>query len=302
MPMVACPTCSTTYNLRDEFVGRMLKCNGCGKSFAAVVSAAMAPQPQALPMLEHDQFFMRQKMLAINERYAINDRNKQPLIHVIRRTFLTMGLLAALAGLVTLLVVGGGLIAPAVAMAENPNKPSTLLIAWFIFAGVLALVACIFVAVSIYPKRHVEFYRDAEYTQRLFDILQDGKWQIINATYTMRDANGEVLVRFHKNYLYNFFRKRWNVLSPDQATIICRAFEDSILLSILRRFLGTFYGLLRTNFIITAADSDRVIGEFNRKFTLFDSYVLDLTADPHRELDRRVAVALAVLLDTGERR
>lgn len=48
--------------------------------------------------------------------------------------------------------------------------------------------------------------------------------------------------------------------------------------------------------------TDRVIGEFNRKFTLFDKYVLDLSADRAHELDRRLGVALAILLDTGERR
>ena len=35
---------------------------------------------------------------------------------------------------------------------------------------------------------------------------------------------------------------------------------------------------------------------------LFDKYVLDMTADRDHALDRRMAVALGVLLDTGERR
>jgi hypothetical protein len=45
-----------------------------------------------------------------------------------------------------------------------------------------------------------------------------------------------------------------------------------------------------------------VVGEFNRKFTLLDRYVLDLSRDEERALDRRVAVAMGVMLDTGERR
>ena len=45
-----------------------------------------------------------------------------------------------------------------------------------------------------------------------------------------------------------------------------------------------------------------MIGEFNRKFTILDRYVLDMTADPAHELDRRIALALGVMLDTGERR
>jgi hypothetical protein len=44
------------------------------------------------------------------------------------------------------------------------------------------------------------------------------------------------------------------------------------------------------------------VGEFNRKFTILDRYVLDLSRDSARALDRRVAVAMGVMLDTGERR
>ena len=57
-----------------------------------------------------------------------------------------------------------------------------------------------------------------------------------------------------------------------------------------------------TNFVFQAAGSDEVIGQFNRKFSLFDRYVLDLSEDPQHQIDRRLGVALALLLDTGERR
>jgi hypothetical protein len=54
--------------------------------------------------------------------------------------------------------------------------------------------------------------------------------------------------------------------------------------------------------MIVTPDFETVLGELNRKFTLFDKYVLDLTHDPQRTLDRRVALALGVMLDTGEGR
>jgi len=117
------------------------------------------------------------------------------------------------------------------------------------------------------------------------------------------DAAGEPIGRLSKNVLYDLFRKRWRVTAADGRPL-CTAFEDSIILSLLRRLIGPLYGLLRTNFLIVRgenADGER-LGEFNRKFTLFDRYVLDLKADPLRSLDRRLAVALGVMLDTGERR
>jgi len=72
-------------------------------------------------------------------------------------------------------------------------------------------------------------------------------------------------------------------------------------LSLLRRVLGPLFGLLRTNFVFLRPDGE-VLGEFNRKFTLLDRYVVDLSADTDRALDRRIALAMGIMLDTGERR
>jgi hypothetical protein len=74
--------------------------------------------------------------------------------------------------------------------------------------------------------------------------------------------------------------------------------EDSILLALVRRFFTRLVPLC----FIFCLPGGQVVGEFNRKFTLLDRYVLDLSKDPSRALDRRVAVAMGVMLDTGERR
>jgi hypothetical protein len=146
----------------------------------------------------------------------------------------------------------------------------------------------------------VKFYRDESQQELLLEIKQDQKVALLNATYTVNDAAGQNLGRLHKNYLYNLFRKRWRCLGTDGG-LVCMAKEDSIVLSLLRRLLGPLFGLLRTNFIIVDAE-ERLLGEFNRKMTLLDRYVLDLTQDAGRSLDRRLAMALGVMLDTGERR
>ena len=135
----------------------------------------------------------------------------------------------------------------------------------------------------------------------MFDVLQDKKVQFPMRTYTVRDASGAPLASFKKNYLYNIFRKRWEMRAPN-GSVMYVAKEDSIILSLLRRVLGPLFGLLRTNFLITRGESDLVVGEFKRKLTILDRYVLDLSADRRRDLDRRLGLALGVMLDTGERR
>ena len=125
--------------------------------------------------------------------------------------------------------------------------------------------------------------------------------QWLTATFTVRDARGKSIGRFTKNYLHDVFRKQWDV-TDTKGKRVCVAKEDSVILALLRRFMGPMYGMLRTNFVLLRPIDEKVYGEFQRKLTILDRYALDLRDDKQRELDRRLALALGVMLDTGERR
>ena len=136
-----------------------------------------------------------------------------------------------------------------------------------IVGGIGAIVATIVTAVVLSPHRHVHFYRDDSRGERVLQVLQDKKFFFLTATYTVLDAQGEVLARLRKNYLHNIFRKRWYCLAPDDQ-VICLALEDSIILALLRRVLREFlFGLLRVNFVIVvhryATDSRRIQSEIH---------------------------------------
>jgi len=289
--------CGTSYELKDEFAGRLVKCPQCGRENRAPgTAAAVATAPQADRAFERDVFLLRQQMLRISEKYDVCDEQGQKIVYVERPAHLLRNVGAILAGLIVASVFTGLCIAASDAMKGSAGETVFGLIGVIGFLPVLLLVA-----VPLSAKRHVTFYRDQSKRERLLEILQDKKFQPIVATYTVRDPRGKPLAHFAKNYLYNVFRKRWYVKAPD-GTVLYMAKEDSIILSLLRRLVGPLLGFLRTNFIICRGDSDEVIGEFNRKFTILDRYVLDLKADRTRSLDRRVGLALGVMLDTGERR
>jgi hypothetical protein len=59
--------------------------------------------------------------------------------------------------------------------------------------------------------------------------------------------------------------------------------------------------LIRTNFLITRPDG-ATLGEFIRRYTVGDKYMMDLSSDLSRSLDRSIALGLAVLLDNLESR
>ena len=281
--------------MKEEFAGRLVKCPNCGTELRA---AAIERRAQADPAFDRDQFLLRQQHLSINQKYHVWDEQGNAIMFVERPTHLLRTILVALAAVFGGVILVLGVVLAGVALAKVSEA---LAVAGAVLAVVIGLGALLTVIVWLSPKRHVTFYRDESKSERLLDVLQDHKFWLIKATYTVRDAAGETLGVLHKNYLYNFFRKRWDCIGPEGATI-CVAREDSLLLSLLRRWIGPLLGVLRANFLIFDGDSDRVIGEFNRKFTILDRYALDLKADPERTLDRRIALALGVMLDTGERR
>ena len=289
--------CGTSYELKDEFAGRLVKCPQCGRENRVPGTApAVATTPQADPAFDRDVFLLRQQMLRISEKYDVCDEQGQKIVYVERPAHFLRNFGALLAGLIAAGVFIGLCLAGADAMKGSAGGSILGLIGIIGFLPVLLLVA-----VPLSTLRHVTFYRDQSKRERLLEILQDKKFQPIIATYTVRDARGRPMVKLAKNYLYNIFRKRWYVQAPS-GTVLYTAKEDSIILSLLRRLIGPLLGILRTNFIICRGESDEVIGEFNRKFTILDRYVLDLKADGARSMDRRVALALGVMLDTGERR
>jgi len=284
--------CGTSYELKDAFAGKLVKCPQCGRENRVPGTSTAGGQG----VFDRDVFLLRQQILKISEKYGVCDEQGNKIVFVERPAHFLRNFGALLAGIVAASVFSG-----AFGMLADAFRGHTLEDICVAIAVIGFLPILVFVAVRLSAKRHVTFYGDQTKREKLLEILQDKKWQPITATYTVRDAHGQTIALLWKNYLYNAFRKRWYVKAPD-GTLRFMAKEDSIILSLLRRVIGPMLGLLRTNFIIVQGDSDDVIGEFNRKFTILDRYALDLKADPARTLDRRVALALGVMLDTGERR
>ena len=295
MAVVVSCRCRNTYTLKDEYAGKLVECPQCGAVNKASEST-LTPKSQADEVFNRDIFLLRQKHLSINQKYQVSDEQGNPILFVERPTYFWRTLIAVIGGWVAMMAVyvfGMGLASATVERGALGGLAVVVIL--------LAPVVFVVVAIALSKRRHVTFYRDESRTQKMFDVLQDKKVQFPMRTYSVRDASGTPLATFKKNYLYNIFRKRWEMRSPS-GSVMYVAKEDSIILSLLRRVLGPLFGLLRTNFLITRGESDMVVGEFKRKLTILDRYVLDLSADRRRDLDRRLGLALGVMLDTGERR
>ena len=255
------------------------------------------PRPPALgvdPAFDRDVFLLRERVFTIAAKYEVWAEDGTPVLYVERPTYLVRTLIAYLLG-----VIAGFMVLGVVQRAGSAAGPliGPLI---FLLAFPIAFFAFVVVSMSARPLRHVTVYRDDSRAETMLRVLQDQRVAILTRTYTVLAKTGEPIARLRKTYLDNIVRKRWYIETPDGQRL-GMAIEDSIVLSLLRRVLGPFFGVLRTNFLLLRP-TDEVFGEFNRKFTLLDRYVLDLSLDPERTFDRRITLALGVMLDTGERR
>jgi hypothetical protein len=262
--------------------------------------AVTRPMPLADDVLDdafaRDRFLLRQQVFTINQKYEVWDESGRPILFVERPAHLARNLGGMLAGL-----VAGGLVLVVaffvlrLLFGDDPQQMGLLILA-VIVALIGAGVAVVVVATALGAKRHITFYRDQSKGERLLEILQDEKFAILVQHFTVLDAQGQAIARFTKNFLWDILQKRWLCDAPDGSPI-CVAKEE-FWHALLSRTLGKLFPM---NFYFYTPDGAQV-GAFNRKFTLLDRYVLDLTGDLGRTLDRRVALAMGVMLDTGERR
>ncbi|HSF05789.1 MAG TPA: hypothetical protein VLG10_08370 [Methylomirabilota bacterium] len=291
---VACP-CGEVYELKPEYAGRLLECPVCGRALRAPGAGepTRRADPSLDPAFDRDLFLLRERLLTIRAKYEVWSEDGVPVCFVERPTYPIRTILAyVVAFLAATLVLERTLLRGLEAGAGE------------MLGLALAGITFFLVATSLRPKRHVTIYRNESRGEVLLRIWQDQRVALLTRTFTVSSARGDVLARLRKYHIHNLVRKRWYVETPGGERMAL-AIEDSIVLSLLRRVLGPLFGLLRTNFILIAgrgATDGVVIGEFNRKLTLLDRYVLDLRPDTDRRLDRRVALALGIMLDTGERR
>jgi hypothetical protein len=289
--VVAC-ACGEVYELRPEYAGRLLECAVCARRLrAGTPPLAVAG---AEPAFDRDVFLFRERLLTITSKYEVQAADGTPILYVERPTYLLRAVFAYVLGTVaaTLTLVW----ITTLVRSVGPELGGLIVLAGL----VLAPAAFVVVSMSVRPLRHVTVYRNESRAEVLLRVLQDQRFAVLTRTYTIVTVGGEILARLRKRYVHNIIRKRWYVEAPT-GRVVALALEDSIVLSLLRRVLGSFFGLLRTNFLVIHPDGT-VLGEFNRKYTILDRYVLDLGGDAQRHLDRRVVLALGIMLDTGESR
>jgi hypothetical protein len=134
------------------------------------------------------------------------------------------------------------------------------------------------------------------------------------AHYEVTDGNGAQIGELGKQFKASLLRSTWRIYAPD-GTEIAWARERSVAVALFRRlkglvelvpFVGWVVGwlieLLPIPYHFDFFVRERRIGGLDRLLSLRDRYLLDLSGDVERAIDRRVALALAVGMDALQAR
>ena len=152
-------------------------------------------------------------------------------------------------------------------------------------------------------KEDIRFYADEGETQELFRIAARTWLDTGGSRYDVVAADGTSIGVLHHR-MKSLVRTTWTVQdSAEQEVAVAQ--ERSTVAAVLRRvidFVPDYGGLIPIPYNFDILVDGRVAGRMDRKFKLRDQYVLDLTGDHERKLDRRLAIALAVGLDTLQNR
>jgi len=151
-------------------------------------------------------------------------------------------------------------------------------------------------------KEDIRFYGDESETTELFRIKARSILDTGGSRYDVFAGEERLGVLEHQ-FGASLLRSTWRVRDGADAELLI-ARERSLPLAILRRVIDFVpYGdIVPIPYNFEFLMGEQVVGGMDRKFQLRDRYVLDLTGDHEQRVDRRLAIALAIGLDTLQNR
>lgn len=115
----------------------------------------------------------------------------------------------------------------------------------------------------------------------------------IAASYTVTDEeSGEPLGAVKEEL--SFLQHKWKILDTE-GNVVADIKEDNLAFALVRRFVTT---LLPFSYVIE--DENELLGTIKGRFSIRDTYEIDLSGDSEDKLDPRAVLAATVLIDAIE--
>jgi uncharacterized protein YxjI len=158
-------------------------------------------------------------------------------------------------------------------------------------------------------KEDLRFWADETKSVERFRIKARQRFDP-RARYRVTDPEGADIGELGKEFRRSLARSTWRIYSPESDEVAWAA-ERSLFRSLLRRLMG-FAGLIPIvgNIIelipilyhFDLFRGEEPVGSLERRISFRDRYVLDLSGDRERAIDRRLAIGLGVAMDALQAR
>jgi hypothetical protein len=142
-------------------------------------------------------------------------------------------------------------------------------------------------------REDLRFFADESESEELFRVKARQAVDV-GGRYDVTTPAGERIGVLQRRFAQTLLRTTWVILDADEGAL-AEVTESSMARGILRRVADIFDVPILYHFSILV--EGRQVGEVRRILTLRDRYVMTLGGDIDRRIDRRLAVALLVVLD-----
>jgi uncharacterized protein YxjI len=156
-------------------------------------------------------------------------------------------------------------------------------------------------------KEDIRFYTDDSKTTELMRIKARQRFDP-RARYDVTDAAGAKIGEIQKVFGGSLLRSTYKLFDA-AGEEVATATEKSLFVALFRRlvglvpYLGDFADWLPIPYHFVFTHNGRVLGTHSRQAWKWrDTYTIDLSGDPERALDRRLALAVAVGMDALQAR
>lgn len=196
-------------------------------------------------------------------------RSFASIVGVIAALMSSVVLAAGAAGVVFLLIEG---------------RPLPAIAAFMLSAAFSAMI------IILIPATHVTIFEGAA---PAITIAQQSSVNFPSVTYAVGTGDGKPVARIAKSFFSRFGRNRWEILDANDFLARGEAIEESLGRALVRKLFGKFAPSYQANVRITWNGEEA--GWIIRRPGV-DSHADVLDLNPATTLDRRAAVALAVLV------
>jgi hypothetical protein len=250
------------------------------------------PQRRTGDTLREDEKLRRHRFIIEAEAphsilMKVRDDAETPLFWIRRHVTLITFIANVLAGVVIISGLAGTLF---LAREQNILPAVVATILTFFFSVII---------VSLAPRRFLHVFLDEACDHKFVSLWQESRFPFPRTRFSARSGNGTVFAVFEKLNINPFGRRRWWVRDEDGHARIGYAVEDSLVRALARKVFGNFLAVLRPDY--TMFVGVRRCGFIDRSAVGDGRILLDMNDDPGFTMNRRTALALALLIGCVEK-